>query len=76
MLKQILAKHGLDAGKDVIYLDPGTNNQLPALLAGTMDAAVLSVEQRYVGLDKGMREMFFSATKSKTPGARSGQPTS
>ena len=65
MLKQILAKHGLDASKDVIYLDPGTNNQLPALLAGTMDAAVLSVEQRYVGLDKGMREMFFFGNEVK-----------
>ena len=65
MLKQILTKHGLDASKDVIYLDPGANNQLPALLAGTMDAAVLSVEQRYVGLDKGMREMFFFGNEVK-----------
>ncbi len=65
MLKQILAKHGLDASKDVIYLDPGANNQLPALLAGTMDAAVLSVEQRYIGLDKGMREMFFFGNEVK-----------
>jgi NitT/TauT family transport system substrate-binding protein len=65
MLKQILAKHGLDPNKDVIYLDPGANNQLPALLAGTMDAAVLSVEQRYVGLDKGMREMFFYGNEVK-----------
>ena len=65
MLKQILAKHGLDPSKDVIYLDPGTNNQLPALLAGTMDAAVLSVEQRYVGLDKGMKEMFFFGNEVK-----------
>jgi ABC-type nitrate/sulfonate/bicarbonate transport system substrate-binding protein len=65
MLKQILTKHGLDASKDVIYLDPGANNQLPALLAGTTDAAVLSVEQRYVGLDKGMREMFFFGNEVK-----------
>jgi ABC-type nitrate/sulfonate/bicarbonate transport system substrate-binding protein len=65
MLKQILTKHGLDPTKDVIYLDPGANNQLPALLAGTMDAAVLSVEQRYVGLDKGMREMFFFGNEVK-----------
>jgi ABC-type nitrate/sulfonate/bicarbonate transport system substrate-binding protein len=65
MLKQILTKHGLDANKDVLYLDPGANNQLPALLAGTMDAAVLSVEQRYVGLDKGMREMFFFGDEVK-----------
>ncbi len=65
MLKQILTKNGLDANKDVIYLDPGANNQLPALLAGTMDAAVLSVEQRYLGLDKGMREMFFFGNEVK-----------
>ena len=50
MLKQILAKHGLDPVKDVIYLDPGAGNQLTGLLAGAMDAAVLSVEQRYVSV--------------------------
>ncbi|MBI1995124.1 MAG: ABC transporter substrate-binding protein [Deltaproteobacteria bacterium] len=65
MLKQILTKHGLDANKDPVYLDPGTGNQLTALLAGAMDAAVLSVEQRYVGLDKGMREMFFFGNEVK-----------
>jgi NitT/TauT family transport system substrate-binding protein len=64
MLKQILNKHGLD-GKDPLYLDVGQGNQLTALLAGTMDAAVLSVEQRYVGLDKGMREMFFFGNEVK-----------
>src|SRR4029077_16242783 len=52
MLKQILTKHGLDGNKDPIYLDTGAGNQLPALLAGAMDAAVLSVEARYIGLDK------------------------
>jgi ABC-type nitrate/sulfonate/bicarbonate transport system substrate-binding protein len=48
-----------------VYLDVGQGNQLTALLAGTMDAAVLSVEQRYVGLDKGMREMFFFGNEVK-----------
>jgi ABC-type nitrate/sulfonate/bicarbonate transport system substrate-binding protein len=65
MLKQILTKHGLDGNKDVVYLDAGQGNQLPALLAGAMDAAVLSVEQRYIGLDKGMREMFFFGNEVK-----------
>jgi hypothetical protein len=50
---------GLDGNKDVIYLDVGQGNQLSALLGGGFDAAVLSVEQRYVALDKGMHEMFF-----------------
>ena len=48
MLKQILTKHGLDGNKDPIYLDVGQGNQLAALLGGGFDAAVLSVEQRYV----------------------------
>ena len=65
MLKQILTKHGLDGNKDPVYLDTGSGNQLPALLAGAMDAAVLSVEQRYVGLDKGMKEMFFFGNEVK-----------
>jgi ABC-type nitrate/sulfonate/bicarbonate transport system substrate-binding protein len=65
MLKQVLTKHGLDASKDVTFLDVGQGNQLAALLGGGFDAAVLSVEQRYVGLDKGMREMFFMGNEVK-----------
>jgi ABC-type nitrate/sulfonate/bicarbonate transport system substrate-binding protein len=65
MVKQVLTKHGLDANKDVIYLDVGQGNQLAALLGGGFDAAVLSVEQRYLALDKGMREMFFMGNEVK-----------
>jgi ABC-type nitrate/sulfonate/bicarbonate transport system substrate-binding protein len=65
MLKQILTKHGLDGNKDAVYLDVGQGNQLTALLGGGMDAAILSVEQRYVGLDKGMKEMFFFGNEVK-----------
>jgi NitT/TauT family transport system substrate-binding protein len=65
MLKQVLTKHGLDGNKDVTYLDVGQGNQLAALLGGGLDAAILSVEQRYVGLDKGMREMFFMGNEVK-----------
>jgi ABC-type nitrate/sulfonate/bicarbonate transport system substrate-binding protein len=65
MLRQILTKHGLDGNKDVVYLDVGQGNQLPALLGGGMDGAVLSVEQRYVGLDKGMKEMVFFGDEVK-----------
>jgi len=65
MVKQVLTKHGLDGNKDVTYLDVGQGNQLTALLGGGFDAAVLSVEQRYVALDKGMREMFFVGNEVK-----------
>ena len=65
MAKQVLTKHGLDGNKDVSYLDVGQGNQLAALLGGGFDAAILSVEQRYVALDKGMREMFFMGNEVK-----------
>ncbi len=65
MLKQILAKHGLDGNKDVIYLDAGANNQLTSLISGVADAAVLSPEQRYAGLDAGMRELFYYGNEVK-----------
>ena len=65
MLRQILSKHGLDGNKDVNYLDVGQGNQLTALLGGGFEAAVLSVEQRYVALDKGMNEMFFMGNEVK-----------
>ena len=65
MLKQILSKHGLDGNKDVTYIAVETGTQLPALLGGGFDAAVLSVEQRYVALDKGMHEMFFMGDEVK-----------
>jgi ABC-type nitrate/sulfonate/bicarbonate transport system substrate-binding protein len=65
MLKQIIAKHGLDPNKDVTFLDPGTGNQLTSLLAGVVDGAILSVEQRYVGLDQKMKEMFYFGNEVK-----------
>ena len=65
MVKQVLTKYGLDGNKDVTYLDVGQGNQLAALLGGGFDAAVLSVEQRYVALDKGMHEMFFMGNEVK-----------
>jgi len=65
MARQVLTKHGLDGNKDVSYLDVGQGNQLAALLGGGFDAAILSVEQRHVALDKGMREMFFMGNEVK-----------
>ena len=65
MARQVLTKHGLDGIKDVTYFDVGQGNQLAALLGGGFDAAVLSVEQRYIALDKGMRELFFMGNEVK-----------
>lgn len=65
MIKQVLSKHGIDGNKDPIYLDVGQGNQLSALLGGGFDAAILSVEQRYIALEKGMKEMFFMGNEVK-----------
>lgn len=59
MLKTVLANHGLNPDRDVVFLDPGAGNQLPSLLAGTVDAAILGAEQRYAALAVGMREQIF-----------------
>jgi ABC-type nitrate/sulfonate/bicarbonate transport system substrate-binding protein len=65
MLKTALAKNGLNPDRDVVFLDPGAGNHLTALLAGTVDAAILGAEQRYVALAAGMREQFFLGREVK-----------
>ena len=65
MLRQILTKYGLDGQKDVTIIDPGSNNQLTALLTGVADAAILGPDQRYIALDNGMKELFFFGNEVK-----------
>ncbi len=65
MFKQILPKYGIDGNKDVVFLDPGVGQQVTALLAGAVDAGILSVEQRFVGLDNGMKELVYLGNEVK-----------
>src|SRR5438552_4354657 len=65
MLKQILTKYGLDGNKDVVYIDPGLGNQLTALMSGVTDAAVVGPELRYIGLDNGMKDLFYYGNEVK-----------
>jgi ABC-type nitrate/sulfonate/bicarbonate transport system substrate-binding protein len=65
MLKQILTRHGLDPIRDVAYVHAGSGTQLTALMAGAVDAAVLSVEQRYIGRDAGLKELFYFGDEVK-----------
>ena len=59
MFKNLLPKHGLDGNKDVVFTDPGVGNQALALMSGAVDAAIVSVEQRYAGIDNGMKELMY-----------------
>jgi len=65
MLKTALAKNGVNPDRDVVFLDPGAGNHLPALLAGTVDAAILGAEQRYAAVAAGMLEQFFLGREVK-----------
>jgi ABC-type nitrate/sulfonate/bicarbonate transport system substrate-binding protein len=65
MFKNLLPKYGIDGNKDVIFVDPGVGNQAPALISGAVDAAIVSVEQRYAGVDAGMKELMYLGNEVK-----------
>src|SRR5215208_3230751 len=65
MFKNLLPKYGLDANKDVVFTDPGVGNQAVALMSGAVDAAIVSVEQRYAGVDNGMKELMYLGSEVK-----------
>ena len=51
--------------KDVVFVDPGVGNQALALISGAVDAAIVSVEQRYAGVDSGMKELMYLGNEVK-----------
>jgi ABC-type nitrate/sulfonate/bicarbonate transport system substrate-binding protein len=65
MLKQILMRHGLDPNRDVAYIHQSGGTQLGALLSGSVDAIILGVQPRYIGVNAGMRELFFFGNEVK-----------
>ena len=65
MFKNLLPKYGIDGNKDVLFTDPGVGNQAAALLSGAVDAAIVSVEQRYAGIDNGMKDLMYLGNEVK-----------
>lgn len=65
MFKNLLPKYGLDGNKDVTFTDPGVNNQAMAVMSGAVEAAIVSVEQRYAALDNGMKELMYLGNEVK-----------
>lgn len=65
MFKNLLPKYGIDGTKDVVFTDPGVGNQAAALMSGAVDAAIVSVEQRYAGVDNGMKELMYLGNEVK-----------
>jgi NitT/TauT family transport system substrate-binding protein len=63
MFRNILSKHNIP--KDIVLIDPGPVNRLPALLSGAVDAAIVSPEERYAALDQGMKDLVFIGKEVK-----------
>jgi NitT/TauT family transport system substrate-binding protein len=63
MFRNILIKKNIP--KDIVHIDPGPVNRLPALLAGAVDAAIVSPEERYAALDQGMKDLMFLGKEVK-----------
>ena len=58
LLREILKKHGLDGGRDVVVLPVGSGTgRFFALQAGSVDAAMLSVPANLLAQDAGYREL-------------------
>lgn len=57
MVRQILTRHGLDASKDVVFVTAPPGNRLTILTSGVVDASIVGSEDRYPGLDLGMKEL-------------------
>src|SRR4029077_13831101 len=58
LLREILKKHGLDGGRDVVILPVGSGTaRFFALQAGTVDAAMLSIPANLMAQDARFREL-------------------
>jgi NitT/TauT family transport system substrate-binding protein len=65
MFKRVAPKYGLDANKDVTFLALPPGQRLSALTSGTVDAGLLSSEERFAALDQGMKEMMYLGKEVK-----------
>ena len=65
MFKKVAPKYGLDANKDVTFLALPPGQRLGALLSGTVDAGLLSSEERFAAVDQGMKEILYLGREVK-----------
>jgi NitT/TauT family transport system substrate-binding protein len=65
MLKKVAPKYGLDGNKDLTFLALPPGQRLAALQSGTVDAGLLSSEERFAALDHGMKEILYLGKEVK-----------
>lgn len=58
LLRDLLKKHGMDGGRDVVILPMGAGTaRFQALQAGSVDAAMLSIPSNFLAQEGGYREL-------------------
>jgi len=66
MAKQVMQKHGIDADREINFINTGGGtNGVRALIAGAVDGVVASTAERYIGIQAGMRELSFIGSEVK-----------
>jgi ABC-type nitrate/sulfonate/bicarbonate transport system substrate-binding protein len=66
MAKQVMLKHGIDADREINFINTGGGtNGVRALIAGAVDGVVASTAERYIGIQAGMRELSFIGSEVK-----------
>lgn len=65
MFRQLAPKQGIDPNKDVTYITMPTGNRLAMLHSGAIDAMIVGNEDRYAGLDQGMKEILYFGNEVK-----------
>jgi ABC-type nitrate/sulfonate/bicarbonate transport system substrate-binding protein len=65
MLKRVASKYGLDGNKDLVFLALPPGQRLGALASGTVDAGLLTSEERFAALDQGMKEILYLGKEVK-----------
>jgi NitT/TauT family transport system substrate-binding protein len=65
MLKKVAPKYGLDGNRDMTFLALPPGQRLAALVSGTVDAGLLSSEERFAALDQGMKEILYLGKEVK-----------
>jgi NitT/TauT family transport system substrate-binding protein len=65
MLRKVAPKYGVDANKELTFLALPPGQRLSALMSGTVEAGLLSSEERFAAIDQGMKEILYLGKEVK-----------
>ncbi|MGB7950420.1 MAG: ABC transporter substrate-binding protein [Candidatus Binatia bacterium] len=65
MFKQVAPKYGLNANDEVTFIAFPPGQRLAAMMSGTVEAGLLTTEDRFAALDQGMKELMYLGKEVK-----------